>query len=275
MGAEHGKIDIGDLERLEELAAEKLARELGKDAVFGVFPEIDRGPCMRVVHRQAKLRIDATVRYDIFEEHAHAADLENRAVARCCEIGYATENSLEEFFRAPDSLMMIDLAVHVVTADQVGLDCMDRAIADDDAVAVAVEHLEDALDVEEIVLDAGHVAVAEDIVHAVRVELTGNNRMIPGMRLLRDALDDAFGHARVKVVQDMKDLAVLAHDVRTCHGLVIEAADGGYAGLEGMAERRVTDIMQERSRARDGALERIARGAGAVKDAACDMLRAQ
>ena len=170
---------------------------------------------------------------------------------------------------------MIDLAVHVIAADEVGLDGMYGAVADDDAGAVTVEHLEDALDIEEIVLDAGHITVAEDVVHAIGVELAGDDRMIPGVRLLRDALDDAFGHARVEIVQDAIDIAVLAHDVRAGHGLVIEVADGGDAGLEGMAESGMADVVQKRRSARDRALERVAVGAGAVEYAARHMLRAQ
>ena len=170
--------------------------------------------------------------------------------------------------------MVIDLAVHVITADQVGLDGMNGAITDDDTGVVAVEHFEDSLDIEEVVLDASHIAVAQNVVHAVGVELARDDGMIPGMRFLRDALDDTFRHARIKIVKDAVDIAVLAHDVRACHGLVVKAADAGNTGLEGMAEGRMADVVQERRGARDRAFERIAIGTGAVENAARHMLRA-
>ena len=92
MLAENGTVIVRNFERLEELAAEELVRQIGEDAVFGVFPGVDGGPGVRVMDGHAERGIDAACGHDVLEERAHASDLEDRAVAGRSEICHAAED---------------------------------------------------------------------------------------------------------------------------------------------------------------------------------------
>lgn len=179
VSADDGTEIVGDFDSFEELPMDKISGECCEDGIVDVLPEIDSGPCVGIVNADTEFRIDAICADDIAKESTESSDVKDGFVSFGGEVSDAFEDGFEHFFGAAHGFVMIDLLIHVISADEVGFNGVNGAETDGDAVVVAIEHFEDTVDVIEVVSDAGHVTVPQDIIHSVGIELTGYDGVIP------------------------------------------------------------------------------------------------
>ena len=227
---------------------------------------------MGIVDFDAEHRIDLAASHRIAQQIAQTTDVEDLAVAFETQIGDATEYRFEHLFGTSHRLVVIDLLIHVVSAYQIRFDGMNGAVFDDETIGIEIEHLHNPIEIVQIIAYPRHIAISQNVIHAIGIELARYNRMIPSMAFLSDTADDAFWHAAIEIAQDSIDIAIFAQNIGASHRFVIEIANLRHPRFESMAKRRMTNIVQQCRRARHGSLESIAAWIGTVEHALGNVL---
>ncbi len=162
----------------------------------------------------------------------------------------------------------IHQAIHVIPGDQVTLQRLERPDIHQQAVGIVAQHQQDPLEVVPPHLDARHLRVTQQIVEAVRIHLTRNDRLSVIRRRAAQQLHDPRRQRRIHRPEHTIDLGRFVQNHPRGVVLVIKAEHP----LHRMTERRMTDIMKQR-RADDGRalqlvghLQRVAHPARNVAD---------
>ena len=145
---------------------------------------------------------------------------------------------------AADDFVEIDVAIHVITRLQVGLDGAETLGGDGQAGTGFIhdQGVKKPTQVEGAVMASGHEIVAEEIIESIGVELAGEHvREKSPIGFAGQKARDHFGERAVVFGQDSMHVALRVLDDPGGLGFVVDIADA----LEDMAQGAVTEIVQE------------------------------
>jgi hypothetical protein len=165
-----------DLEGFEELSREKPAGEIGDRRIVAATPSLNLSHQFDIVEFQEIGKIE----FAGFGEGPREGRgrIEPGGFPAGEQIRRAPDHRGQHCLGSRDGFVQVDLTIHVVAGLDIFFDGDGATGGDDDPVAVGrdAEHVGEAVEVEDAVFDAGHQAVAKQVVDAVDIELAADER---------------------------------------------------------------------------------------------------
>ena len=144
--------------------------ELAQNRIARVLPLLDVKDEIRIVHLQVFTHSQRFSPQDLFKRSARSVP---NFLAFVEQVQRTSHDRSQHSFRRSESSMEVDLAKHVVARLQVFFDCINAARLHVNSIGSLVdcESIDDPLEIVDSILRPGHQRVAQQVVHAIDVEL--------------------------------------------------------------------------------------------------------